>query len=200
MSERKQMLAATIVAAIAVLGLAAVSTAADDEKEVDNAFAVQMVQGMSGTIEINITRWSTPEQRNMLLTTLMEKGHDDFMKALRKQDETGFVQGQGALARANPFPSTRLHAAWQSEKDGKRKVVLVTDRPIGMREASSVNRSLDYDTSVIIMEFPANDPSADGTGTLHMALKLGYDEKKNTLEVEELGQQPVRLTKITKKD
>jgi hypothetical protein len=69
-----------------------------------------------------------------------------------------------------------------------------------MREASSANRSLDYDTSVIIMEFPANDPSADGTGTLHLALKLGYDEKKNTLEVEELGQQPVRLTKITKQD
>ena len=199
MSERK-MLVATIVAVIAVLALAAGSTAADDEKEVYNAFAVQMVQGMSGTIEINITRWSTPEQRNMLLTTLKEKGHDDFMKALRDQDETGFVQGQGRLAQANPFPSTRLHAAWQSEKDGKRKVVLVTDRPIGMREASSANRSLDYDTSVIIMEFPANDPSADGTGTLHMALKLGYDEKKNTLEVEELGQQPVRLTKITKRD
>ena len=71
------------------------------------------------------------------------------MKALRKQKETGFVEGRGALARANPFPSTRLHSAWQYEKDGKREVVLVTDRPIGMREAASGNLSLDYDTTVI---------------------------------------------------
>ena len=153
---------------------------------------------MSGTLQINITRWSTNEERAMLLNTLKEKGHDEFMRALRNQKETGFVRGQGRLAQLNPFPSTRLYGAWQSEKDGKRKVVLIADRPISAREAMSGSRSLDYDTSVIIMEFPAGDKDADGTGTLHLALKLQY--KDGTLHVETLGQDDTRLTTITRNE
>lgn len=153
---------------------------------------------MSGTFQITITRWSTNEERLMLLKTLEEKGHKEFMKALRKQKETGFVQGHGMLARANPFPSTRLHGAWQYDRDGKRHVVLVTDRPISMREAASGSRSLDYDTTVITMEFPADTREADGTGLLHMALKIQYEDKEGKIKVEELGQQPTRLTKITR--
>ena len=109
------------------------------------------------------------------------------------------MMGHGAAARANPFPSTRLHYAWQYEKDGKREVVLVTDRPISMGEAASASRSLDYDTTVITMEFPTDDKDAEGTGLLHMALKIRYDDKEKKLKVEELGQQPTRLTKITRK-
>ncbi len=82
--------------------------------------------------------------------------------------------------------------------DGKRHVMLVTDRPIGMREASSLSRSLDYDTTVISMEFPVDNKDADGTGLLYMALKIRYDDKEKKLKVEEWGQQPTRLTKITR--
>ena len=201
MSKQKLQVAGTIVAAIAALALSTIAQAADDEKEVYNAFAVNMggaMQGTSGTFQITITRWSTNEERLMLLNTLEQKGHDDFMKALRKQKETGFVEGHGRLAAANPFPSTRLHGAWQQEKDGKREVVLVTDRPLGMREAASASRSVDYDTTVIIMEFPTDSKDADGTGTLYLALKIRYDDKEKKLKVEEWGQQPTRLTKITR--
>ena len=201
MLSKKMMAIGTIAAIVAAFSLTGIAHAAEDEKETYNAFAVNMggaLQGTSGTFQINITRWSTSEERLMLLNTLKEKGHDEFMNALRKQKETGFVQGRGRLAAANPFPSTRLHSAWQSEKDGKRQVVLVTDRPISMGEAASASRSLDYDTTVITMEFPTDDKDADGTGLLHMALKIRYDDKEKKLEVEELGQQPTRLTKITR--
>jgi hypothetical protein len=201
MLRLKSVVATALVVSFASIASISIAQTADD-KEVYTAFAVNMggtLQGTSGTFDINITRWSTAEERNMLLSTLKDKGHDEFMKALRKQKETGFVRGQGRMAAANPFPSTRLHAAWQSEKDGKREVVLVTERPIGMREAASASRSLDYDTSVIIMDFPADDKTAEGSGTLYMALKIQFDDEKNTLKVEEWGQQPTRLTKITRK-
>ncbi len=200
MNWQKLSVAMTLV--VAALALSGIAQAADDTKETYAAFAVNMggtLQGTSGTFQITITRWSTNEERSMLLNTLKEKGHDEFMKALRKQKETGFVQGQGRLARANPMPSTRLHGAWQYDNDGKRQVVLVTDRPIGMREAASGSRSLDYDTSVITMEFPADDKDADGTGLLHMALKIQYNDEEGKLEVEEMGQQATRLTKITRR-
>ena len=59
---------------------------------------------------------------------------------------------------------------------------------------------MDYDTSVLIMEFPAGDKDADGTGTLHLALKIRYDDKAGRLDVESLGQDDTRLTKITRNE
>ncbi len=196
MLSKKLKVAGTIVAVVAALGLTAMAHAADDNKEVYTAFVVNMggAAGMSGTLQINITRWSTNEERAMLLNTLKEKGHDEFIKALRNQKETGFVRAQGRLAQRTPFPSTRLYGAWQYEKDGKREVRLMTDRPISGREAAGGGRSLDYDLSVLIMEFPAGDKDADGTGTLHLALKLEYKDGK--LHVGTLGQDDTRLTKI----
>ena len=201
MLGKKLKVAGTIVAVVAALGLTAMAHA-QDKREVYTAFVVNMggAAGMSGTLSINITRWSTNEERAMILNTLKEKGHDEFMKALRNQEETGFVRARGRLAQLNPFPSTRLYYAWQYEKDGKRVVVLATDRPISGREAASSIRSMDYDTSVLIMEFPAGDKDADGTGTLHLALKIRYDDKAGRLDVESLGQDDTRLTKITRNE
>ncbi len=196
MLSKKLKVTGTIVAVVAALGLTAMAHA-QDNKEVYSAFVVNMggAAGMSGTLSINITRWTTNEERTMLLNTLKEKDHDEFMKALRNQEETGFVRALGRLASRNPFPSTRLYYAWQYEKDGKRVVVLMTDRPISGREAASSIRSMEYDTSVLIMEFPAGDKDADGTGTLHLALKLEF--KEGRLHAESLGQDDTRLTRIT---
>lgn len=120
------------------------------------------------------------------------------MKALLDQKETGFFRGVGRASRANPFPSTRLQAAWQFERDGQREVVLVTERPISGSEAASATMSLDYDTTVITMQFPADDEDAKGEGLLYRALKIRYNNEKDKLEVEQMGREPVRLTEITK--
>ena len=105
--------------------------------------------------------------------------------------------GHGPLARANPFPSTRLHYAYQSVEDGQRKITLVTDRPISNREAMANSKSLDYDTSVVTMEFPVADgEKATGKGSLHRALKVAPNKKTGHLDVEEIGNEPIRLTEI----
>ncbi len=165
MHRQKLPVATTFVAVVVALALMGIAQAQDDTKEVYTAFVVNMggAAGMSGTLQINITRWSTNEERAMLLNTLKEKGHDEFIKALRNQKETGFVRAQGRLAQRTPFPSTRLYGAWQYEKDGKREVRLMTDRPISGREAAGGGRSLDYDLSVLIMECAAGDKDAVGS-------------------------------------
>ena len=58
----------------------------------------------------------------MLLNTLKEKGHDEFIKALRNQKETGFVRAQGRLAQRTPLPehSTLRRLA---ERKGKRSTI-----------------------------------------------------------------------------
>lgn len=189
--------------ALTVTGL----VAADDKDKVREeytAFAVNMGgTGPAGatTFEITIDRWSTDVERAMLLTTLKEKGHNEFMKALRKQKDAGFLQGHGVAAAVNPFPSTRLHYAFESEEKGERHIVLVTDRYIGMREAMSNDRSMEYDTTVLMMQFPTTgDQKAQdkGKGLLYWAMKLGVDKKTGKISVEEWGNEPIRLTEITK--
>ncbi len=190
-----------LLALVATLAPSA-GLAAGDEKEVYTAFAVNMGgtgPGATTTFEITIDRWSTDEERTTLIQTLKEKGHDEFMKVLRKQKETGFFRGSGAVSRVDPFPSTRLLFANQEIKDGVRHVTLVTDRPIGFREAAAATRSADYDTTAILLEFPAEGgKEADGKGVMYVAFKLRFDEKADKLEVEEWGNEPVRLTKVNR--
>lgn len=198
MTKKHKILAMMVVGL--VLAVSAVTLAADEREEY-TAFAVNMSgSGPSGatTFQITIDRWSTEEERTMLLNTLQTKGHDDFMDALRDSKETGFVRGHGRIAGANPFPSTRLHYAFQSVQDGKRHITLVTNRPISNREAMNNSRSLDYDTSVITMEFPA-DGGKKGKGSMYVALKVEIDKKSGHLKVEEAGNEPVRLTDIERK-
>ena len=194
----KKLILAALVSALC-LGTAF----ADDHKEVFTAFAVNMSNvgpGAATTFTIQIDRWSSAEDRERLLKTLMDEGHDKFMDALRDEDEVGFVRGHGRVAARNPFPSTRLHFAFESVQDGERHITLVTDRPISGREAMANNRSLDYDTSAVVMKFPKGadkDGKSKGSGTMYVALKLGVDKKTGHLKVEEWANEGLRLTDIT---
>src|SRR6188472_959126 len=45
--------------------------------------------GANQTIRINIDRWSTPSQREHLITTFLEKKQDGLLRELEKQPEFG---------------------------------------------------------------------------------------------------------------
>jgi hypothetical protein len=97
------------------------------------------------------------------------------------------------------WPSVRLHYAHQTQQDGKRVVVLVTDRNMIMAERASGGRSVDYDVSALVMVLEPVEGDEKllekGQGTLYRAAKLSFD-KDNKLNVEYLGTQPIRLTDI----
>jgi len=193
--------AGKIVSLAAAIALSAtIGQAAQDEKEVFTVHAVNMSgAGRSGTTTFTITidRWSSVEERNLLLTTLKEKGHDEFIKALRAQKQVGFVLGH--LPSAARGPSIRLQYAFQSVEDGQREITLVTNRPISAAEAMSAGKSLDYDTSIVRMQFPAEeggDKKVQGKGSLYRAVKVGFSEKTGHLDAEVVGNEAVRLTDI----
>ena len=48
------------------------------------------------------------------------------------------------------------------------------------------------------MEFTEQGEKQKGQGVFYRAVKFGFNKEKNTLEVEYLGTQPVRLTSITR--
>jgi hypothetical protein len=152
--------------------------------------------GRNARVEINITRWSTDEERQALFSALAEKGQEGLINALRKQPETGWIRVTGPSARGamTPFPSERFRYAREFMlEDGTRRVVMALDRPISMYEAMRRPRWRDYDMTLLVMDL---DAEGNGEGQLAIGVQLSFEPETMTLTVENFGTEPVRLTNI----
>ena len=156
------------------------------------AFAVNMSgvgRANAGTIDITIERWTTDEERQKLQAVLVEKGGgDDLISALQKvKPRAGFINAPGTLgwdlhyAREIPLP------------DGARRIVVATDRPMSFWEASNNPRSADYEFLLLEIRL---DKEGKGQGKLAAAAKIEYNDVSRTIEIENYGTEPVRLTKV----
>ena len=169
-----------------------------DTRETFQARAISMgtiAPGAATTLQITIDRWSTDEERNELIATIVEKGPEELLDALRDQEETGFVRVTGRGAGRTRWPSVRLHYARDIRTDGGRIIRLATDRPIGMWEAIQNPRTMDYTFTFIELRLDENN---EGEGSFAIGVELKYDKEKNTLVVENLSSEPVRLTSVRK--
>jgi hypothetical protein len=140
----------------------------------------------AGVVEISIERWSTDAERDRLVTVLKEKGSDALLNALQKLPRVGYIRTPGRIG-------WDLHFARNNKTDEGRQVVIATDRPMSFWEASRRPRSADYDFTLIDIRF---DPDGKGTGKLAVAAKVDFNNKTQTVEIENFGIEPVRLTEV----
>lgn len=163
------------------------------------AFAVSMsniATGKSATMDINITRWSTDEERTMLISTFLEKGPDKLLSALQKQKDCGVIRIPGWMG---PDPNN-VRLGWRLRytrqvpgEDGGRKVVVVTDRYISMSEARNSPRVSDYPFTMIEIHL---DKDGKGEGKASIATKISFDKEKKQIELENYSTEPVRLQNV----
>lgn len=154
------------------------------------AFAVNMSGGgRAGTIDIVIERWSTDEEREKLRAVLVEKGSDKLLDALRDiKPRTGYIRTSTSLgwdtyfAREIPFG------------DGGRRIIVATDRPMSFMERRNQPRSVDYEFTLIEVRL---DKNGKGQGKYAAAAKITYNKDTRTMEIENYGIEPVRLTEVT---
>jgi len=89
-----------------------------------------------------------------------------------------------------------MQYAWQVEVEGKRRIVLATDRPMGFLELSRGFRSRDYNVSLVVLDL---DPeTGEGEGTAMGGAELSIDKKTGRLQIEFAGTQPTRLANVKK--
>lgn len=143
----------------------------------------------AGIVEISIERWSTDAERDRLVAVLKEKGSDALLSALQKLRRVGYIRTPGRIG-------WDLHFARDNKTEEGRQVVIATDRPMSFWEASRRPRSADYDFTLIDIRF---DPDGKGTGKLAVAAKVNFSDKKQTVEIENFGIEPVRLTEVQSK-
>jgi hypothetical protein len=165
-----------------------------------SAFAVNMstVQGRSNTavLDIRITRWSTPEEREKLIATAVEKRQDDLLRALQRMPNHGrmSIPGWTGADPHNARLGWELHYAFATKgEDGGLRIGIATDRYIGMWEAREQPRTIDYPFTLIDMRF---DGSGKGVGKMAVATKIEFDKKKKQMVLENYASEPVRLNEI----
>ena len=181
-----------VAAAVALVTLAGATVSPADEPVLEmRAVAVNMTgvgSGRMGTLDITVERWSTDAERARLRDILIEKGSDKLLDALRDmKPRVGFIRTSQSLAwdlgfaRETPLP------------DGARRIVLATDRPMSFLERRNQPRSADYEFLLVEIRL---DAQGKGQGKLVGAGKVAYDKETNTLQIENYGIEPVRLTQV----
>ncbi len=162
------------------------------------AFAVNMsnnLTGANGIIQITLDQWSTQQERANLLQTV-PKGQDDLIRALQKLPTKGRINIPGWQG---PDPQNYrlgwdLKYAWHEPlPDGGERIVVATDRQMSFRETVNNPRTTDYPFLLIQIQIK------DGKGEGKMApfTQITFDKKKNVMEMEIYGTEPVRLNNIT---
>jgi hypothetical protein len=141
------------------------------------------------TLDIVIERWSTDDEKQKLLDTLVEKGDDKLLDMVQKiKPRAGFIRTTQSLgwdiqvARYGELP------------DGGHRILFVTDRPMSFYELRNNTRSRDYDFMVCEIRL---DKDGKGQGKLAGGTKITYDKDTKQVTIENYGQEPVRLTSVT---
>ena len=194
---RRLMVAAMLAAAVCTTAPGGAQTTGTPIRL--SAWAVNMsniATGANAVMDIRITRWSTAAEREQLIATFLEKGQDGLLKALQKAPAKGRMRIPGWQG---PDPhhwslGLDLRYAWQGPlPDGGQRIVVATDRYIGMREAIGQPRTVDYPFTFIEIHL---DADGRGEGKMAVATQLSFDKKKNVVELENYSSEPVRLQKV----
>lgn len=143
---------------------------------------------ISGTLDVNITRWSTEAERERLFAVLLEKnGGKQLLDLLRDMKPVGSLSTPGNIGY------DLRYASHTGAPGGADSVLAITDRPIGFGELATGARTLDYPFTVV--ELKVNS-AGKGEGRVLIGARLAMDRLSKTLIVEDYNIRPVKLTSV----
>jgi hypothetical protein len=185
--------------AVALVVLLGASNAWAQEKETFVGMLAQMTgpaAGATGTLQLTVERWSTPEERKAYLEALVAGKDEKNLEAKQRKlvDLMEDSRGDKRVGFAR-FPRTLgwdLTYAWQFMQGTTRIVRLATNRPIAFVEARNNYRTMDYPFGFI--ELKLNE-KGEGEGLAFQAVSLTIS-KEGSLEVETYGIGPQRILSV----
>ena len=180
--QRKVLRTAMLAVAVALLVSGALGAQAHGDQFVGTI--ANMEGGGTAPVVIHIDHYSSDQEVANLKGILADKGPDALRDALWNL-EAGYIRVKGGLG----YPVAVARS--KPEADGGRVVRVMIDRPISFREAANNLRSMDYPFSYIDIHL---DASGKGDGKLIAAAKVTL--AGNTVEIENLGAQPLKLLDV----
>lgn len=137
-------------------------------------------------LEITVERYTTIAEGETFQAAYAKRKQEGLLSAIQKAPRVGSFRVPGNLSY-----DLRYAIHFQG-RDNRRRIILVTDRPVGFGEASQRPRSLDYPFLVIELRV---DASGVGEGQIMYPAAVGF-ERSNELMIEEMLDRPIRLTKV----
>ena len=155
-------------------------SAAQEDKPMREVYQAQAMgqstqMGKTFNVTINIERYSTPEERQVLVDAFQQAGSEGLFNALEKMNSKGRIAITGTLGYDISFVRKI------PTRDGF-KIRVLTNRPIRFGEAWVSGRSTDYNLSA--MELNISQDKDKSTGILLPACKFKIDKKTKELEIE----------------
>ena len=183
---QKSMLTFAVALLIGSAVAAQVASNSAPERFTANAVNISNV-GRTGSTPLDfvIERWSTDSERDRLMEIFKSKGPDGLLDALRDLPRVGYLRTPDSIGY------DLRYARQMPGEDGGRRIVLITDRPIGFWEARNRPRTIDYPFTLVEMRI---DGDGRGEGKLSIATKITLNG--DVLVLEDYANQPVMLNDI----
>jgi hypothetical protein len=179
-------LAAMVALLIGSAVAAQVASNSEPERFTANAVNVSNVGRTGATpLDLVIERWSTDSERDRLMEIFKAKGPDGLLDALRDLPRVGYLRTPDSLGY------DLRYARQMPGEDGGRRIVLITDRPIGFWEARNRPRTIEYPFTLVELRLNAD---GRGEGKLSIATKITLNG--DVLVLENYANQPVMLNDI----
>lgn len=181
------------------LSVAVPMAAKDKNKSIEKykANAIMQAAGAGSMAEINIYRWSSDEEREQIVEVIKKASAEsrinsrDVAKELRGMEKAGYA----FFAGRQGYP-LRYARAFDTG-DGKRQIVLATDRPVSFAEAYDQSRLGDFDVTIILLTV---DAEGKGEGLLSMGTEVKWNDSTNKLEITNVSSQPIKLGDVRRVD
>ena len=141
--------------------------------------------------DVRVSRYTSNATTQRMAGLLVEGGQDALVKAL----ENAKPIGHASLSSRVGFFDLKLIRSRKTPTG--RRIIGVSDRPIGFLEAYSGGRSMDYKLGIVVLDLKTNKKGKEvGEGVLLYASEVKI--KKGKLEIEYLGMDPVKLSNVRK--
>ena len=141
--------------------------------------------GRATRIDIDIYRWTTPEERQTILELLATGDGKAIRAGLDDLEDVGRIRMPGQSGY-------QLVYAWQIEEAGKKRVVVAMNRPFLSSPGATTGNSVDYLVGIAVLDF---EGSAEGKGMIAPAVELEIKEN-GQIDVSESAADPVQLTSV----
>ncbi len=157
------------------------------EKETFSALADILPAGATRNVTIYIDSYSTEQEAQQLDAISRSGGQDALLKALEKMKPIGRIEREGTVS----FYDFKLIISTPTPTG--RRIIAVTDRPMGFREEAFDTRSTEYPFGILQLDLKDDKKGKEeGEGTLIYAAQI-KDLNLDALNVENFSVDPVKL-------
>ena len=142
-------------------------------------------------VDVRLYRYSSNARTHLMAHALVDGGQEALVKELEKAKTIGRV------SLSNRVGAFDLKLIRSRKTPTGRRIIGVSDRPIGFLEAYGGSRSMDYKLGILVLDLKLDKKGKEvGEGMLLYASKVKIEKGK--IDIEYLGMEPIRLANVRK--